>query len=174
MINTTQLSTEITYQPLKSKSADNTYSKQNKLIQRALKCLEERMSYQSVESLKNPFVVRSYLQLQLASELNEVFGVIFLDNQHRVIAFEKLFFGTIDSATVHPRVIIQRALFHNAAAVILAHNHPSGNVNPSVSDQYITKIIKTVLQQIDVKVLDHIIVSLEGTSSFVERNLLFP
>lgn len=140
-------------------------------IKHALACLEKRLVYQS-DVLSSSFEVRDYLRLQLASEDNEVFAVLFLSNHHRVIAFEKLFFGTINTTAVHPRVIAQKALKHNAAAVIVAHNHPSGSLMPSAADQYITTQLQTALRLLDVRLLDHIIVSQEGTFSFAERGLL--
>ena len=113
-----------------------------------------------------------YLRLQLAQEKNEIFVALFLDTQHRVLAFEKLFQGTVDSTSVHPRVVIQRTLVHNAAAVIFAHNHPSGSVDPSTADKEMTEQLKQVLEIIDVRVLDHFIVSCEGIFSFAECGLL--
>lgn len=155
--------------------SEGTYNfvcaKQDKLIQRALKCLEERIKYQS-DRLASSNVVRQYLQLHLAQEQNEVFAVLFLSNSHRAIAFEKLFYGTVNTNTVHPRVIVQRALFHNAAAVIFAHNHPSGNLEPSNADKTLTKVCNSALKLFDIRVVDHIIVSHEGSLSFAERRLI--
>lgn len=147
------------------------YQKDDQLVKRALKCLESRVKYSS-DKLTGPYDVRNYIRLKLANELNEVFTVLFLDNHHRVLACEKLFTGTINSATVHPRVIAQRAFYHNAAAVILAHNHPSGEVNPSNADQYITQLLKQTLNALDIRVLDHFIVSHEYTYSFLEHGLI--
>ncbi len=165
------LNLETIFQPFFKKPVNTVYSKENKLIQSALKCLEKRIKYQS-DKVKDPFSVRKYLQLQLAQEQNEIFAVLFLNNSHHVLAFEKLFYGTINTTTVHPRVVVQRALALNAAAVILTHNHPSGNLEPSAADQYVTEELKTSLKLFDVRVLDHIIVSHEGTLSFVERGLI--
>lgn len=164
-------SLETFFQPFYKKQVNTIYSKEDKLIQSALRCLEERFKYQP-DKLADPFSVRKYLQLQLAQEQNEIFAVLFLNNSHHVIAFEKLFYGTINSTTVHPRVVAQRALALNAAAVILTHNHPSGNLEPSAADQYITNLLKQALILFDVRVLDHIIVSHEGTLSFTERGLI--
>ena len=95
---------------------------------------------------------------KLALREQEVFAALFLDNKHRVIAYEELFFGTIDSASVHPRIIVQRALQLNAAAVIVAHNHPSGEPEPSRADETITRRLKEALALVDVRLLDHLIV----------------
>lgn len=147
------------------------YKEQDGLIRRALACLEERIKYKPI-SLCQPQEVSDYLRLQLAQEPNEVFAVLFLDTRHQLLAFEKLFYGTVNSTTIHPRVIIQRALAHNAAAVILAHNHPSGTEEPSAADQYITQELKNLLKWLDVRVLDHFIVTLGKTTSFLARGLL--
>ncbi|MBA1445561.1 MAG: DNA repair protein RadC [Chromatiales bacterium] len=126
----------------------------------------------SSDLLSTPDVSRRYLQLSLAGCKNEVFGCFFLDNRHRLIAEEKLFFGTIDGASVHPRVVVQRTLELNAAAVILWHNHPSGIAEPSQSDQQITNRLKDALALVDVRVLDHLVVGSETTTSFAELGLL--
>jgi DNA repair protein RadC len=102
----------------------------------------------------------------------EVFACIYVDNRHRIIAFEELFQGTIDGASVHPRVVVQRALELNAAAVLFAHNHPSGVAEPSMADQRITERLRSALALIDVRVLDHFIVTAEDSVSFAERSLL--
>lgn len=105
---------------------------------------------------------KDYLELTLAQEEREVFCALFLDTRHRVINFQKLFYGTIDGATVHPREVVKAALKLNAAAVIFAHNHPSGNAEPSEADITITSILKTALALIDIRVLDHIIIGSKG------------
>ncbi len=117
----------------------------------------------------NPSVIKAYLTVKLSERKNEVFCVLFLDNQHNVIEFEELFFGTINAASVHPRVVVQRALAHNAAAVILAHNHPSGRCKPSLADKDITNTLKKILNIIDVRLLDHIIVAGADTYSFAQN-----
>lgn len=124
------------------------------------------------EVLNSSTETERFLQLALASYKHECFGVIFLNNQHRVIVFEILFTGTINSAPVFPRVIAQRALELNAAKVILAHNHPSGECSPSLADREITKTIKSALQLIDVGVIDHVIVTTHNTYSFATESLL--
>lgn len=115
---------------------------------------------------------KQYLQSKLAMKEQEVFCILFLDNQHGLIAFEELFTGTIDAASVYPREVIKRCLHHNAAAVILTHNHPSGVPEPSASDRTITKRLQDALSLIDVRVLDHIVVGGNGTVSFSERGIL--
>lgn len=122
--------------------------------------------------LSSPLETRQYLQLALGTYKNEVFGAVFLDNRHRVLAFEELFFGTVDGTAVYPRVVVQRCLELNAAAVIFTHNHPSGDPQPSRADEVLTQRLKEALAVVDVRVLDHIIVTSVETISFAERGLL--
>lgn len=122
--------------------------------------------------IRAPTDTRRYLQAELSGLRNEVFGVLFLDTRHRVLGYETLFQGSIDGASVHPRVVVQRALAHNAAAVILAHNHPSGVAEPSTADEAITRTLRQALGLIDVRVLDHIIVAGPRTSSLAELGLM--
>jgi DNA repair protein RadC len=122
--------------------------------------------------LKNPDMTRHYLTLKLRAYPHEVFACMFLDNRHRVIAFEELFTGTIDGASVHPRELLRRTLFHNAAAVIFAHNHPSGVAEPSQADRNITRRLVDALSLIDVRVLDHFVIGDGDAVSFAERGLL--
>jgi DNA repair protein RadC len=122
--------------------------------------------------LGSPRAVRDYLQLLLGSRQQEVFLVLFLDTQHRVIASEELFHGTLGQTSVYPREVVKRALAHNAAAVILAHNHPSGVAEPSQSDQLLTSALKQSLALVDVQVLDHFVVAVGQTLSFAERGLI--
>jgi DNA repair protein RadC len=123
-------------------------------------------------AVSNPRSVREFLLHQLTWRASEAFSAIFLDNRHRVIAFEVLFQGTVDGANVHPREVVRRTLDHNAAAVIFAHNHPSGIAEPSAADELITGRLRDALALIDVRTLDHIIVSGDATVSFAERGLL--
>ncbi|MDQ3202363.1 MAG: DNA repair protein RadC [Pseudomonadota bacterium] len=109
-------------------------------------------------ALENPQAVRDYLKSMLRHEPHEVFGCLFLDSKHQVLTFEALFRGSIDCTSVHPRQVVKRALAHNAAAVILCHNHPSGNSNPSEADRALTKRLQDALDLIDVRVLDHFII----------------
>ena len=122
--------------------------------------------------LSNPEATRNYLRLRLADCRNEVFGGVFLNNQHRIIAVRELFQGTIDGASIHPRVVVQQALETNAAAILLFHNHPSGVAEPSHADEAITRRLKEALALVDVRVLDHFVVSAGESISFAERGLL--
>lgn len=114
---------------------------------------------------------RRYLIARMRHHPHEVFAALFLDNKHRVIQFEELFFGTIDSASVHPRQVIKRALYHNAAAVIVTHNHPSGVAEPSRTDELITIRLKEALALIDVRLLDHVIIGDSQAVSLAERGV---
>lgn len=123
-------------------------------------------------ALSNPRATREFLRMQLRDLPHEVFCCVFLDNRHRVIAFEELFRGTIDGASVHPREVVKRALAKNAAAVILAHNHPSGIAEPSQADELITRRLKEALGLVDIRVLDHLVIGDGVCESFAERGLL--
>lgn len=123
-------------------------------------------------AITNPKDAQQYLSMQLSHYEHEVFCCLFLDNRHRVLAFEEMFRGTIDGASVHPREVVKRALQLNAAAVILAHNHPSGVAEPSKADEHITKRLEKALALIDVRVLDHLIIGDEEVVSLAERGLL--
>jgi DNA repair protein RadC len=132
--------------------------------------LEETL--QRGDALKSVLDTRRYLSTKLRHHPHEVFACLFLDNRNRVISFEELFHGTVDGASVHPRQVVKRALHHNAAALILAHNHPSGVAEPSRADEQITLRLKEALALIDVRVLDHFIVGDGHILSFAERGLL--
>lgn len=123
------------------------------------------------EAITSPDHTRRYLSARLRDYPYEVFACLFLDNRHRVISYEEMFRGTIDSASVHPREVVRRAMQHNAAAIILAHNHPSGVAEPSHADEAITRRLRDALDLVDVRVLDHIIVG-DELVSFAERGLL--
>lgn len=119
--------------------------------------------------IDSPAEVHRCLQTLLMDYEHEVFGILMLDNRHRIIRFSEMFRGTINSASVYPREVVKEALAQNAAAVILVHNHPSGEPEPSQADQQITDRIKQALDTVDVRVLDHVVVGHEGTVSFTER-----
>lgn len=119
-------------------------------------------------ALQNSQLVKDFLITQLRSEPHEVFGCIFLDSKHRVINYENLFYGTINQSTVYPRQVLKRCLYFNTAAVIFAHNHPSGNNEPSESDKMLTKQLVEALSYIDVKVLDHLIIGDDEPFSMAE------
>jgi len=123
-------------------------------------------------TLISPSNTHNYLVAKLARSEREIFSCIYLDNQHRVIGYEELFYGTIDGASVYPREIVKAALKHNAAAVIFAHNHPSGITTPSQADKDITGKLIAALKTVDIRVLDHIIVGGSQTLSFSEKGLI--
>ncbi len=129
----------------------------------------ERLQRESV--LDCPSAVRQYLALQLQDRTQEVFACLMLDNQHRVISFDELFYGTINSASVHPREVVKQALQRNAAAVILAHNHPSGIAEPSTADCAITRRLQEALALVDIRLLDHMVIGDGEVVSMAERNL---
>jgi DNA repair protein RadC len=118
--------------------------------------------------ITQPALAFDYLQVLLQDYEHEVFSALFLDSQHRVICFEELFRGTIDAASVYPREVVKKALAHNAAAVILVHNHPSGDPKPSDADRRITQRLKEALEIVEIRVIDHVIVGSEGCSSLAE------
>jgi DNA repair protein RadC len=136
----------------------------------ALEAIQSRLKTSNIYS--SPSDVSSFLKINLAAEPDEWFAVMFLTSQHQLIAFEKLFRGTINSSSVHIRVIARQALEWNAAAVVLAHNHPSGISEPSRADRAITDRIKDALQVFDVTVLDHFVVTADETCSFAELGYL--
>lgn len=120
----------------------------------------------------NPLAVGRYLQHRLRGQARELFMVLFLDNRHRLIAGEELFAGTINTAPVYPREVVRRALLHNAAAVILSHNHPSGDPEPSAADVRITAELQQALALVDIRLLDHFVIGEGRPVSFAERGLL--
>lgn len=126
------------------------------VLEMARRHLAERLQRDS--ALESPQAVRDYLKACLRHEPHEVFACLFLDAKHRVLAFEVLFHGSIDGASVYPRQVVKRALAHNAAALILTHNHPSGVAEPSKADRVLTRRLKEALELVDVRVLDHFIV----------------
>ena len=157
---------------------ENSIMARKTLIERAIAQIEENAAVYSgdVKPFLDPQVSSDYVKLKLSKEKNEVFMVMYLNNQHELIKTVKEFRGTIDGCSVHPRVIVQRALELNAAAVIFAHNHPSGVLDPSQSDIRITDRLKTALNLVEVRVLDHLILGRENgryvTASFAERGML--
>jgi len=144
--------------------------KGDRIVLRALKILENRL--QDGAALTSPTAVRDYLRLLLAYREHEVFICIWLDSQHRVIAPEECFRGTLTQTSVYPREIVKAALAKNAAAVIFAHNHPSGVAQPSHADELLTRNLQDALALVDVKVLDHFIIAGSQAISFAERGLL--
>jgi DNA repair protein RadC len=136
----------------------------------ALSAIQQTLSNNNV--MNSPKDVENYLKIKLAAEPDEWFTVMFLTSQHRLISFERLFRGTVNTSQVHIRVIARKALELNAPALILAHNHPSGIAEPSNADKNITSKINESLEIFDIKVLDHFIVSSNESCSFAERGLL--
>ena len=146
------------------------YAQLQAVLEMARRYLEE--SLQRSDAISSVADTRRYLTAQLRHEPHEVFACLFLDNRHRVLAFEPLFYGTIDGASVHPRQVVRRALYHNAAALILAHNHPSGIAEPSQADRQVTQRLQAALELIDVRVLDHMIIGDSEVTSFAEQGWL--
>jgi DNA repair protein RadC len=142
----------------------------NQVLYWARSIIEEK--FRRSNYLISPAITRDFLSLVYANETREVFSVIFLDNQNGVLAYQNLFQGTIDGAAVYPREIVKAALAHNAAAVILAHNHPSGVAEPSRADINITERIVKALEVVDIRVLDHLIVGGTAIVSFAEQGLI--
>jgi len=161
---------------------DRTYRRMNRAIKLAQsgdadsvlaaahEILATRIRYGDV--LSSPGAVRDYLRLLLHDRQHEVFIVVTLDAQNRVLASEELFRGTLTQTSVYPREVVKCALRHNAAAVILAHNHPSGIAEPSHADEILTQSLKQALALVDIKVLDHFIVAAGSALSFAERGLI--
>lgn len=123
-------------------------------------------------TLTSPAATRDYLTARLRAYPHEVFACLFMDNRHQVIEYEELFSGTIDGASVHAREVVKRALYHNAAATIFAHNHPSGVAEPSGADRAITRRLREALALVDIRVLDHFVIGDGEVVSFAERGLL--
>ena len=157
--------------PLYVREGDAFYEAPARQILLQAQELIDRQFHRQCLVLSNPQLVRVFLKIHLGRHDHEVFAALFLDSHHRLIEYVELFRGTIDSAQVHPREVIKEALARNAAAVILAHNHPSGVGQPSKADQRMTMELKEALDLVGVKVLDHIIVG-ESITSFVELGLL--
>jgi len=147
----------------------NDMEKQS-VITLAMKVLA--IKHRAGRPLSSPEATRNFLRLKLAGYRNEVFGVLYLDNRHRIIALRELFQGTIDGASVYPRVVVQQAMELNAAALVLFHNHPSGVAEPSHADEAITRHLKAALALVDVRVLDHFVVSSGECVSFSESGLI--
>ena len=139
------------------------------VIEMASRHLQEQL--QRSDAFTSPQLTRRYVQYKLRDYPYEVFACLFLDTRHRLISYDELFRGTIDGASVHPREVVRKSLEYNAAAVILAHNHPSGVAEPSDADQRITLRLKEALELVDVRVLDHIVVG-DETVSMAERGLI--
>lgn len=140
------------------------------VLELARRALAEELKEKTL--FATPQAVRDYLQLQLGSRPYEVFAVLFLDSQHRLIRLEEMFRGTLTQTSVYPREVVIRALALNAASVVLAHNHPSGTTKPSRADEALTQTLKSALALVDVRVLDHFVVTSTGAVSMAELGLL--
>ncbi|MBX3616850.1 RadC family protein [Nitrosomonas sp.] len=146
------------------------YTQLQAVLEMARRALSEEL--RSGNTMNSPALVRDFLRLSLANKQQEVFIGIFLDARNHAIATEELFSGTLTQTSVYPREVIKRALYHNAAAIIFAHNHPSGVAEPSHSDKVLTQSLKQALAFVDVKVLDHFIIGNDTALSFAEHDLI--
>lgn len=144
---------------------------QQDIVQQALHLLQARLSTPG-QALTSPQDVKNYLALKLAEYEHEVFAVLWLDAQNRLIAYEEMFRGTLSQASVYPREVVKAALTHNAAAVIFSHNHPSGEPLPSRADELLTRTLKEALALVDVRTLDHIVIGGVAAVSFAESGLI--
>ena len=151
--------------------SDISVQNEDWIVQQAIVLLERRV-FKAGPRLERPAAVRDYLRLKLVAEPNEIFVVVFMNSMHDVLAVEPMFHGTINATSVYPRVVLQRALQLNAAAVIFAHQHPSGTTEPSNADRVLTEQLKTALALIDVRVLDHFVIGQGTPYSFAESGLL--
>jgi DNA repair protein RadC len=149
---------------------DAKYAQLQAVLEMARRALAEEMKQR--DALSSPASVRDYLRLRLAGLAHEVFLAVFLDAQNRVIETEELFRGSLTQTAVYPREVVKRALAHNAAGIILAHNHPSGVAEPSQADRWLTEQLKAALALVDCRVLDHFVVAGSSSLSFAERGLL--
>jgi len=140
------------------------------VLELARRALGQRLRENEVFTM--PATVQQYLQLQLGARPYEVFAVLFLDAHHRLLALEEMFRGTLTQTSVYPKEVVLRALHHHAAAVVLAHNHPSGSVQPSRADEALTQTLRSALALVDVRVVDHIIVAAGDSLSMAERGLI--
>ena len=146
---------------------------EEEVIRAALNILEQRLEYLDPDAkMDSPNVVKPYLALELMGLEHEVFGCLWLNNRHNLIQNSIMFRGTIDSAAVYPREVVKEALALNAAAVIIYHNHPSGDPEPSTADHRITERLKTALGTVEIRVIDHIVVGGSKTVSFAEKGLI--
>lgn len=143
---------------------------EDRIMARAAKILEKRMVHKEI--LNTPNAVKDYLRTKIGARDYEVFVGLFLDAQNRLIASEELFRGTLTQTSVFPREVVKRALHHNAAGIMFAHNHPSGVAEPSHADENLTQALKEALILVDVRVLDHFVIAANASLSFAERGLL--
>jgi DNA repair protein RadC len=140
------------------------------VLQAALDLLGAQM--RGTQVMSSPQAVRDFLRLKLGTLEHEVFAVLMLDAQHRLLEYVELFRGTVSQTSVYPREVVKESLARNAAALVLVHNHPSGHAEPSRADEHLTQTLRTALSLVDVRVLDHLIVAGRNVVSFAERGLL--
>lgn len=164
----TEDSAEYVVSPLSKTPSKDGAMTEDAIIQTALNILASRLKKPGIQ-LSSPEAVKDYLTLQLAEKEEEHFTVLFLDVKNRLIAYENMFNGTLTQAAVYPREIAKTALKHNACSVIVAHNHPSGESEPSLADKQLTSAIKKSLETVGVRTLDHIVVAGMKTYSFAEH-----
>lgn len=153
-------------------SKTTTMAEEDAVIAEALRILEGRMSRPSGPAFCSPIDVKAYCRLMLGEYQYEVFSVLFLDAKNCLIATEQMFRGTLTQTSVYPREVLVRALHHHSSAVILTHNHPSGSLNPSRADSALTQTLKSALALVDVRVLDHIIVTPSDALSMAEKGMV--
>lgn len=162
------------YSPFMDTRIEAQRAADDRTIAVALEILETRLraKREHSDSLEAPAAASAYLRLKLAAQEREVFACLFLDTRHRVIEYRELFYGTIGSATVHPREVVKAALTLNAAAVILAHNHPSGVAEPSHADATLTRKLMEACATVDIRVLDHLVIGEGEAVSMAQRGLM--
>ena len=163
--------TETRAQYAAQREINATVANEDAIIAQALEILARRMRTSGV-MMDSPQVVRDWLRLRVGGKPHEEFGCIWLNAQHNLIEAGEMFRGTLTQTSVYPREVVKEALHHNAAAVIFYHNHPSGAAEPSLADEMLTRQLKDVLNLVDVRVLDHFVVTAEKTTSFAEKGLL--
>lgn len=148
-----------------------TREEEDNVIQMALSILHQRVM-QEKDVIAGPDAMKQYLKVRLAQVECELFGIVFIDTKHKVIAIENMFRGTLTKTSVYPREVVKDSLRHNAAAVVLYHNHPSGSPEPSEADKQLTNCLQQALKLVDVQVLDHVVIAGINCVSFAELGLL--
>ena len=150
---------------------DAKYSQLQAVMEMARRHLLEHLTKEN--NFNCPEQVQEYLIRQLRHQPREIFAALFLDSQHRLLVYDQIFYGTIDSASIHPREVVKKALDYNAAALIFAHNHPSGVAEPSAADKHITTVLQKALRLVDIEVLDHFVIGDGEIISFAQRGWLY-
>ena len=147
------------------------YTQLQAVMEMARRHLSEYLTKEN--NLNSPDQVREYLIRQLRHQSREIFAALFLDSQHRLLVYDQIFYGTLDSASIHPREVVKKALDYNAAALIFAHNHPSGVADPSAADKHVTTLLQKALQLVEIEVLDHFVIGDGEVVSFAQRGWLY-